>query len=239
LPTYDEALNIEEALRRIRHKAPSVDVLVIDDHSPDGTADLARTVGAELGRMDVLDRPAKRGLGEAYRAGFTQGLAEGYEVLIQMDADLSHDAASLPDLLAALDAGADVVIGSRYVEGGSIPHWPPHRRALSRYGNWYSSRMLGLGVHDATSGFRAIRAQMLRKIDFQSTRCNGYGFQIEQTYRLARVGADIREVPISFTDRVRGNSKMSMAIIAEAMFLVTRWGIRDRVMPSRGWKPPA
>lgn len=238
LPTFIEALNVEEALRRIRAIEPEIDVLVVDDHSPDGTADLVRVLSTTLGRIDVLERPAKRGLGEAYRAGFALGIERGYEVLIQMDADLSHDARALPALLARLHDGADVVIGSRYVPGGSIPHWPTRRRALSRFGNRYSARMLRLEASDVTSGFRAIRARVLEAADYQSTRCNGYGFQIEQTYRFARIGARIAEVPITFTDRLRGTSKMSMAIVVEAMLLVTRWGLRDRLFPSRRWTPP-
>lgn len=239
LPTYIEALNIEDALRRIRDVSPEVDVLVVDDNSPDGTADIARAVAGELGRIDVLDRPAKLGLGEAYRAAFALGIERGYDVLVQMDADLSHDARALPDLLARLDDGADVVIGSRYVPGGSIPHWPARRRALSRFGNRYSSWMLRLGVRDATSGFRAMRSHILEAIEYQTTRCNGYGFQIEQTYRFARTGARIEEVAITFTDRMRGNSKMSMSIVVEAMALVTRWGLRDRLLPRRRWSPGA
>ena len=233
MPTYCEADNIRELLERVRASTPDVDVLVVDDNSPDGTATVAESAAHELGHIELLRRPAKRGLGEAYRAGFANGIERGYEALVQMDADLSHDPAELRTLLTRLDAGADLVIGSRYVPGGSIPHWPAHRRALSRYGNRYASRVLGLHVRDVTSGFRAMRADVLRAIDFESTRANGYGFQIEQAYRVAQLGLRIDEVPITFTDRVRGTSKMSWRIIVEAMSLVTWWAMRDRVLRRR------
>ena len=229
LPTYQEAENISEVLRRIRAVAPAADVLVVDDSSPDGTAAMAKAIGAELGHIDVLVRPAKSGLGSAYRAGFAEGMARGYDVLVEMDSDLSHDPARLPSLLAALEGGADLAVGSRYVPGGSIPNWPFHRRWLSRSGNRYAAFVLGLAVRDATSGFRAYRTEMLRRIDLESVSADGYGFQIEMAYRVARAGGRIIERPIEFVDRVRGNSKMSFRIIAEAMCLVTWWGIRDRV----------
>ncbi len=227
-PTYIEAANIEEFLRRTRAAVPDADILVLDDNSPDGTADIAEKVGAELGGVEVLRRPSKRGLGNAYRAGFTVGIARGYDVLVQIDADLSHDPAVLPDLLAAIESGADLVIGSRYVPGGHIPNWPWRRRALSRYGNLYTGFMLETGVKDATSGYRAFRASALSAVDYGNTRAKGYGFQIELAYRVARAGGTIVEVPITFTDRVRGHSKMSLAVMVEEMGLVSWWGIRDR-----------
>lgn len=230
LPTYDEAANIAEALTRVRAAAPDVDVLVVDDNSPDGTAALAREAAAGLGQIDVEVRPRKDGLGNAYRHGFRIGVERGYDVLVQMDADLSHDARALPQLLAALDAGADAVIGSRYVPGGSIPHWPWYRRALSRYGNAYSCAVLGMAVRDATSGFRAYRVEALEEIDVFSTRAKGYGFQIETAYRVSRSGHALTEVPITFTDRVRGYSKMSLTVAAEELLLVSWWGLRDRVL---------
>jgi dolichol-phosphate mannosyltransferase len=229
MPTYDEALNIVEALTRVRAAAPEVDILVVDDNSPDGTADLARAAGEELGRVDVLVRPKKDGLGNAYRHGFQVGIDRGYDRLVQMDADLSHDPAALPSLLGALDAGAAAVIGSRYVPGGSIPHWPWHRRALSKWGNRYACVVLGMSVHDATAGYRAYDAKTLQEIDVFSTRAKGYGFQIETAYRVSRAGRPLAEVPISFTDRVRGQSKMSLSVMVEELGLVTWWGIRDRV----------
>ena len=238
LPTYQEAENIAEVLRRLRAAAPAADVLVVDDSSPDGTAamaraagtELARASGAEPARVDVLVRPSKSGLGSAYRAGFAAGLAGGYDILVEMDSDLSHDPARLPSLLRAVECGADLALGSRYVPGGSIPNWPFHRRWLSRWGNRYADAVLGLSVRDATSGFRAYRADLLREIDLASVRADGYGFQIEMAYRVAARGGAIVEVPIEFVDRERGTSKMSFRIIAEALLLVTWWGVRDRVM---------
>ena len=229
VPTYLEVENIGTFLRRLREAVPTADVLVVDDSSPDGTADAAEVVAAELGQVDVLVRPAKNGLGNAYRAGFGRGLDKGYEVLVQMDADLSHDPFALPTLLQALDDGADFAIGSRYVPGGSIPHWPWHRRAMSRYGNLYTRFALRMPLSDATSGYRAYTADIVRAIDLVNTKANGYGFQIELAYRVSRHGGKVAEVPITFTDRVRGKSKMSWAIVAEEMWLVTGWGVRDRV----------
>ncbi len=234
MPTYEEAPNIVEVLTRLRAACPQVDVLVVDDSSPDGTADLARAAATELGQIDVLVRPKKDGLGNAYRDGFRVGLERGYDRLVQMDADLSHDPAALPSLLAQLDAGAAAVIGSRYVPGGSIPHWPWHRRALSKWGNRYACAALGMSVHDATAGYRAYDAKTLQDIDVFSTRAKGYGFQIETAYRVSRAGRPLAEVPISFTDRVRGQSKMSVAVMVEELGLVTWWGLRDRVRKLRG-----
>jgi dolichol-phosphate mannosyltransferase len=228
-PTYLEAENIEEFLRRARAAAPSVEILVVDDNSPDGTADIAEKTAAELGNIDVLRRPAKTGLGSAYRAGFAIGLEKGYDALVQIDADLSHDPAVLPDLLRELESGADLAIGSRYVPGGEIPHWPWYRRALSRYGNRYGSFVLGTGVKDATSGYRAYRADTLKAIDYSTTRAKGYGFQIETAYRVHMWDGRIVEVPIVFTDRERGHSKMTWFIFLEELLLVTWWGIRDRI----------
>jgi dolichol-phosphate mannosyltransferase len=238
-PTYLEAENITEFLTRLRAAVPEADVLVVDDNSPDGTGDLAEQAARELGQIEVLHRPGKSGLGVAYRAGFAVGLERDYEVLVQIDADLSHDPAALPTLLRTLDEGADLVIGSRYVPGGSVPHWPLHRRALSRYGNSYTSFALRTGVKDATAGYRAYRADMLRQVRYDTTRAVGYGFQIELAYRVSRAGGKIVEVPITFTDRVRGHSKMSAKIAAEELLLVTWWGIRDRIRPPRDEVPAA
>ncbi len=223
LPTYNEAATIEEVLRRTRAAVADASVLVVDDGSPDGTADLAAKLGIELGSVDVLRRPARRGLGDAYRAGFAWGLDRGAEALVEMDSDLSHDPAALPALLGALDH-SDLVIGSRYVPGGSIPQWGLHRRLLSKGGNVYSSLMLGVPVRDMTSGFRAYRADLLQKMDLDTVRADGYGFQIEMAYRAATAGARITEVPIRFVDREAGQSKMSSHIVVEALGLVTRWG---------------
>jgi dolichol-phosphate mannosyltransferase len=232
-PTYIEAENIEEFLRRARAALPEADILVLDDNSPDGTADIAERVAAELGQIEVLRRPEKRGLGNAYRAGFAIGIARGYEVICQIDADLSHDPEVLPELIAAVAAGADLAIGSRYVPGGSIPHWPWRRRAMSKYGNRYTGFMLRTGVNDATAGYRAFRVQTLLDIDYAATRAKGYGFQIELAYRVSQAGGKIVEIPITFTDRVRGYSKMSMAVMVEEMALVSWWGIRDRFQRRR------
>jgi dolichol-phosphate mannosyltransferase len=232
-PTYIEAENIEEFLRRARAALPEADILVLDDNSPDGTADIADRVGAELGQIEVLRRPEKRGLGNAYRAGFAVGIARGYEVICQIDADLSHDPAVLPELINQIDVGADLVIGSRYVPGGAVPHWPVRRLALSRYGNKYARFMLRTNVKDTSAGFRAYRASLLKEIDFASTRAKGYGFQLETTYRVSQSGAKIVEIPITFTDRVRGYSKMSAGVIVEEMILMTWWGIRDRFKARR------
>jgi dolichol-phosphate mannosyltransferase len=233
-PTFLEAMNIEDFLRRARAAVPDADILVIDDNSPDGTADIAERVGAELGQVRVLRRPSKRGLGSAYRAGFSIGIDRGYDTLVQIDADLSHDPTALPRLLGRLQEGADLAIGSRYVPGGSIPHWPWYRRALSKYGNLYTGFMLRTGVADATSGYRAYRADVLKAIHFASTRAKGYGFQIELAYRVAMWGGSIVEEPITFTDRERGKSKMSAAVMIEEMGLVSLWGLRDRVRAGAG-----
>jgi dolichol-phosphate mannosyltransferase len=237
LPTYQEAENVEEVLTRVRGALPDADVLVVDDGSPDGTADIAEALGASLGRVSVMRRPGKAGLGSAYRAGFAQGILDGYEVLFEMDSDLSHPPSSLPHLLAAIEGGADLAIGSRYVPGGSIPNWPSHRLMLSRWGNRYASTLLGLDVKDTTAGFRAYRATMLEKIALDQIQADGYAFQIEMTYEVTRAGGRIVEVPIAFTDRVRGTSKMSGRIVVEAMLLVTWWAVRDRILRRRPARP--
>lgn len=229
LPTYQEAENIAVVLSGVRASAPHADVLVVDDGSPDGTADLAEAVGEEVGGVRVLRRPAKAGLGSAYRAGFRLGLDEGYDALVEMDSDLSHDPEALPALLSALTDDVALVIGSRYVPGGSIPDWSWHRRQLSQWGNRYAAFMLGLDVRDATSGFRVYRATDLAGLDLDAIRADGYGFQIEMAYRIARAGGRIVETPISFTDRVLGKSKMSGRIVVEALLLVSWWAVRDRL----------
>lgn len=237
-PTYEEAENVEEFMRRARAAVPDADILIVDDSSPDGTGDIARRVAAELGRADVLTRPKKLGLGEAYRAGYAWGLERGYERLIQIDADLSHDPTALVTMLAALDEGADVAVGSRYTPGGTVPHWPWYRKALSRYANRYAGFVLGLHVRDATAGYRAYKASTLQRIDYSTTRSKGYGFAIESTYRAWRTGCVIKEIPISFTDRVRGESKLTWSIFAEELYLVTWWGFRDRVLRRGGKRIP-
>ena len=233
LPTFNEADNIVEVLQKLRAVVPEASVLVVDDSSPDGTADLVEEVAEEIGDVSVMRRPAKSGLGSAYRDGFRHGLAAGYDVMVEMDSDLSHDPAALPSLLAAAADGAALALGSRYIPGGSIPDWSWHRRALSRWGNRYAAAVLGIDVNDATSGYRAYRAEALAGIDFHTVQAGGYGFQVEMAYRVLASGGRIVEVPISFTDRVRGESKMSSRIVIEALVLVTWWAIRDRVLRIR------
>ena len=233
LPTFNEADNIVEVLQKLRAVVPEASVLVVDDASPDGTADLVEEVAEQIGDVSVMRRPAKSGLGSAYRDGFRRGLSVGYDVMVEMDSDLSHDPAALPLLLTAVADGAALALGSRYIPGGSIPDWSWHRRALSRWGNRYAAAVLGIDVKDATSGYRAYRAEALTNIDFHTVQADGYGFQVEMAYRVLASGGRIVEVPISFTDRVRGESKMSSRIVIEALVLVTWWAIRDRVLRIR------
>jgi dolichol-phosphate mannosyltransferase len=234
LPTYNELENIDRVLRRIRSALPAANILVVDDGSPDGTADVAEVLGKELGSIDVLRRTAKSGLGSAYRAGFRWGLDRGYDACIEMDADLSHEPEALPSLVAPLADGAELVIGSRYIPGGVIPNWAWHRRLLSRGGNIYASTVLGLGVSDATAGFRCYAASLLKRIDLDRVRAEGYGFQIEMTYAARRAGASVLEVPIRFVDRVDGESKMSTFIVVEALGLVSLWAIQRLIGSHRG-----
>jgi dolichol-phosphate mannosyltransferase len=222
LPTYNEIFNVELMIRTLNEIVPECHVLVVDDGSPDGTAKRARAVGAQLGGVDVLERSAKSGLGAAYRAGFAWGLEHDYDHFVEIDCDFSHDPRALPELLIAAKE-YEVVIGSRYIKGGHIPNWQLSRRLLSRGGNEYASLMLGLGVADSTSGYRVYAASALEKIDYSSVTADGYGFQIEMTYRARSRGASIIEVPITFKDRLRGESKMSKAIVVEALVLVTKW----------------
>jgi dolichol-phosphate mannosyltransferase len=230
VPTLDEVENLDTLVHRIRAAVDDAHILIVDDASTDGTPDKADALGAEFGGIEVLRRPRKMGLGSAYRAGHAIGMARGYDVMIQIDADLSHDPAALPSLLAAIDDGADLAIGSRYVPGGTVPNWPKRRLWLSVWGNRYAGFVLGMPVRDSTAGYRAYRASILRAMDIESTHSTGYAFQIEMTYRACNAGGRIDEVPIEFTDRVRGTSKMSSRIVVEAMTLVTLWGFRDRVL---------
>ncbi|MGH9295966.1 MAG: polyprenol monophosphomannose synthase, partial [Acidimicrobiales bacterium] len=225
LPTYNEAANIETVLGRVRGALEEAHVLVVDDSSPDGTADIAEKAAERLGQIEVLVRPGKQGLGSAYRAGFRWGLAAGFEALVEMDSDLSHDPDDLPRLLAPLESGIELAIGSRYVPGGSIPDWSLPRLVLSRGGNIYADVLLGLGVRDSTAGFRAYAASVLERIDLDTVRAGSYGFQIEMTYRSLRAGARVAEVPIRFVDRALGTSKMSAYTVVEALVLVTWWAL--------------
>lgn len=230
LPTYNERPNIDMILRAVRASVPDAWVGVVDDNSPDGTAELAEKIALDLGQIHVIRRGGKDGLGAAYRTGFAWALGEGFDVVVQMDADGSHDPAVLPRLIGSVagPGGADCAVGSRYTPGGSIPRWTWRRRMLSRFGNGYASHWLRLPVHDATSGFRAMTADLIRAIDFDQVRAEGYGFQIELAYRCTAAGARFVEVPISFNDRTEGVSKMSGNIVVEALGLVTVWGLRDR-----------
>jgi len=224
LPTYNEILNIEPMLRAIRESVPNDHILVVDDASPDGTANRAQELANELGQIEVLRRSSKSGLGGAYRAGFKHGLSNDFDHFVEIDCDFSHDPNVLPQLLKAAETH-DVVIGSRYVDGGHIPNWKLSRRLLSRGGNQYASIMLGLHVKDSTAGYRVYSKIALEKINFETVSADGYGFQIEMTYRARRGGASIIEVPISFIDRELGESKMSSSIVIEALLLVTKWAI--------------
>jgi dolichol-phosphate mannosyltransferase len=234
VPTLDEGSTIAELVRRLFAAAgdSSVALLVVDDGSRDGTAQIAAGLGESSKPVHVIERPRKLGLGTAYVTGFLWGLRRGYATIVEMDADLSHDPADMPRLVEAL-ADADLVIGSRYVAGGSIPAWGPFRRALSAGGNLYARRWLRLGVRDSTSGFRAYRSSVLRELALTTVRAEGYAFQIEMTRRVRRAGGRIVEVPIRFVDRTHGRSKLSRAVVAEALVLVTLWGAVDRLRDRR------
>lgn len=238
VPTFNEAGNVEHVLRRVLDALPDAEVLVVDDASPDGTADVAEKLAEELGRITVMRRPGKSGLASAYRDGFTHGLAVGAPVLVQIDADLSHDPAKLPALVSAVEHGVDLALGSRYVPGGRIEGWPFGRRFLSRWGNRYAAGMLGLAVNDATSGFRAYAATALPGLELATLSADGYGFQVEMTHRLVRGGGSIVEIPITFVDREIGESKLSGGIVNEALWLVTRLAARDLVRSAR-WRRPS
>jgi dolichol-phosphate mannosyltransferase len=250
IPTYQEAANIATLLRRIRVAAPAVHVLVVDDGSPDGTADLAEAVKAEVGQIQVLRRTSKQGLASAYQAGFARAIDEGAEIVITMDADHSHDPIVIPLLVEAAEQGADLVIGSRYIPGGQIVDWTRSRRVLSHWGNRYATAALRLPIQDATSGFRAYRADVVSAEDLSRVRASGYGFLIEMAYRLVREGRKLVEVPITFADRKHGTSKISSHTVLEAAVLVSLWGVRDLISerharrlvdpePARGGLAPA
>jgi dolichol-phosphate mannosyltransferase len=218
LPTYNERENLERMLHAL---APhGVRVLVIDDNSPDGTGELADRLASELPFVAVLHREHKEGLGPAYLAGFRRALADGAELVLEMDCDFSHDPADVPRLIAACDGGADLALGSRYVPGGSIPNWGLVRRAISAGGNIYARALLSSPVHDLTGGFKCYRRTVLETIDLDAVDSKGYAFQIETTYRAARAGFSVVEVPIAFVDREHGGSKMSRTIVLEAAWKV-------------------
>jgi len=220
LPTYDEAENIEPIVAAAGERLPAgARLLIVDDNSPDGTGRIADRLAAGHDRVEVLHREAKQGLGPAYVEGFRRALDGGAELVAQMDADFSHDPADLPRLIEAA-AGADLVLGSRYVEGGSVTDWGPVRRLVSRGGSTYARRVLGVGVHDLTGGYKVFRRRALEAIDLDTIASQGYAFQVETTYRAIRAGLRVVELPIAFSDRRVGESKMSGAIVAEAALRV-------------------
>lgn len=227
LPTYNEADNLGEVLGRLRAAVPYVDVLVVDDASPDGTGALADHLAGDDPQVQVLHRTAKAGLGAAYLHGFRVGLEQGYDVLGEMDADGSHQPEQLPRLLTGLGQ-ADLVIGSRWVRGGSVVDWPVWRELLSRGGNLYTRTLLGLPVRDVTGGYRLFRRTTLEALDLTGVESTGYCFQADLTWRTVQAGLRVREVPIDFVERARGESKMSPDIAVESLRRITAWGLRER-----------
>ena len=228
IPTYNEADNLGEIVRRVRRCTPDVDVLVVDDNSPDGTGALADRLAAEDPHVRVLHRPGKQGLGAAYGDGFRVALEAGYDVIGQMDADGSHQPEQLPVLIDAIQR-ADLVIGSRWVPGGSVVDWPRHRRALSQAGNLYTRMLLGIRVRDATAGFRLFRRETLEAIQLERMESLGYVFQVELVHRTLAAGLRVAEVPIEFVERVRGDSKMTPEVARESLVRITRWGLAERL----------
>lgn len=233
IPTYNEADNIHDVVGRLRAAQPDVDVLVVDDNSPDGTGDIADELAATDDRIHVLHREGKEGLGVAYIAGFRWAMRRGYDVVVEMDADGSHQPEQLGRLLGVIES-ADVVIGSRWVPGGSIVNWPRSRELLSRGGNAYIRIVLGLGLRDVTAGFRAYRTDALRVIGLEGIESSGYCFQTDLSRRAVQAGLSVLEVPIDFIERERGESKMSKDIMSESLLRVTRWAIADRAGQVRG-----
>jgi dolichol-phosphate mannosyltransferase len=221
VPTYNESANLEPMLRALAGVLREGDrVLVIDDNSPDGTGELADRLAEELAFVEVLHRERKLGLGPAYIAGFRRALAEGAELILEMDCDFSHDPADVPRLIAAAEDGADVVLGSRYVSGGGVGNWGALRRAISRGASFYTAFFLWMGVKDPTGGFKCFRRRVLETVDLDAVTARGYAFQIEMTYRAKQAGFKVVEVPITFSDRTTGHSKMSKAIVLEAVWRV-------------------
>nr|WP_062340224.1 polyprenol monophosphomannose synthase [Herbidospora sakaeratensis] len=225
VPTYNERDNLPRIVERLRAALPDVDLLVADDNSPDGTGKIADELAERDDHVHVLHRPGKQGLGAAYIAGFQWGLERGYDVLVEIDADGSHQPEELHKLLAAVEGGADLAIGSRWVPGGKVINWPASREFLSRGANTYTRIMLGMPVRDATAGFRAYRATTLRKIGVEGVQSQGYCFQVDLTLRTVREGLRITEVPITFVDRAVGQSKMSRDVMTEALWRISVWGV--------------
>jgi dolichol-phosphate mannosyltransferase len=227
VPTYNERENLERVVARLFESVPDAHLLVVDDDSPDGTGKVADELAASDSRVHVLHRGGKAGLGAAYIAGFDWALARGYDVVVEMDADGSHPPEQLPRLLTALQQ-ADLVLGSRYVPGGAVVNWPPSRELLSRGGNLYTRMLLGLGLRDATGGYRAYRRSVLEAIDYGRVASQGYCFQVDLARRVVRAGYRAVEVPITFVERERGESKMTGAIVREALLRTSRWGVEYR-----------
>jgi dolichol-phosphate mannosyltransferase len=228
LPTYDEAPNVERIVVAAREQLPDgARILIVDDNSPDGTGRIADRLEAELPSVSVLHRARKEGIGPAYVAGFRRALGEGAELVVQMDADFSHDPADLPRLIEAA-AGADLVLGSRYVDGGAVTDWGPVRQLISRGGSAYARAVLGVPVRDLTGGFKVFRRDVLEAIDLESISAAGYAFQVETTYRAVRAGFRVVEVPITFTERRVGESKMTGGIVLEAALKVPGMRVRNR-----------
>jgi dolichol-phosphate mannosyltransferase len=227
IPTYNERENLPVIAERLFAAVPTASLLVVDDGSPDGTGEFADELAAADPRVHVLHRAGKGGLGGAYIAGFDWGLAAGFDVLVEMDADGSHAPEQLPALLIEL-GDADLVLGSRWVPGGTVINWPRRREVLSRGGNLYARMLLGMPVKDATGGYRAFRRRVLEKIDYRSVASQGYCFQVDLAWRSVQAGFRVREVPITFAERQRGESKMSGAIVREALTRTTAWGVRHR-----------
>ncbi|WP_457974768.1 polyprenol monophosphomannose synthase [Arthrobacter sp. D1-17] len=228
IPTYNELESLPITLGRLRAAVPASDVLVVDDNSPDGTGQLADSIAAKDSQVHVLHRKGKEGLGAAYIAGFKWGLEAGYDVLVEMDADGSHQPEQLPQLLDAVEKGADLAMGSRWVPGGSVVNWPLYRQAISRIGSTYARLMLGVRIQDVTGGYRAFRRTTLEKLNLDQVESVGYGFQVDLAWRVAKLGLRIVECPITFVERELGASKMSGHIVVEAMINVTRWGLAAR-----------
>ena len=235
IPTYNERDNLLKIVGRVTDAAPQVHVLIVDDGSPDGTGALADELAlADPDRVHVMHRTSKDGLGAAYLAGFAWGLSRQYTVLVEMDADGSHAPEQLYRLLDAVDAGADLAIGSRYVDGGEVRNWPRRRMVLSKTANGYSRILLGVGIHDITAGYRAYRREVLEKIDLAAVDSKGYGFQVDLTWRSINAGFTVVEVPITFTEREHGVSKMDGSTIREAIVKIAQGGMRARLDRARG-----
>ncbi|WP_216641476.1 polyprenol monophosphomannose synthase [Rhodoluna limnophila] len=223
MPTFNEIESLAHSVAELREVCPQVDLLIIDDNSPDGTGHLADRLAAKDPQISVLHRSEKGGLGAAYLSGFGLAIDRGYEIVIEMDADGSHRAIDLPKILEKAQT-ADLVIGSRWIPGGAVVNWPAHRKAISKIGNLYANLMLRTGIKDMTAGFRAFNVEFLKGLNLEGVAARGYAFQVEMALRSKRAGGEVVEVPITFVERTLGSSKMTTAIVLEALWLVTKWG---------------